>query len=222
MDKAATHTLADFYGIRQAGWECVSYSDFKRCPEKHVQRLERRFGDPMFIKPAGTGSSVGVSKVRDRAALAEAIAFAGGYDDKVIAEEFIDGREIEVAVLGNREPVASVCGEIIPGAEFYTYAAKYLDDTSSLKIPAPIDEKTSETVRETAIKAYKMAGCLGLARVDFFLSRKTGAVVFNEINTMPGFTSISMYPKLFEASGIPYSSLIDRLIELALEEHKNA
>lgn len=219
MDKVATHTLSDFNGIRQAGWESLDYADFVRRPEKHVSRLERRFGYPLFIKPAGTGSSVGVTKVKDRDGLLAAVALAGKYDNKVLAQEFIDGREIEVAVLGNREPVASVCGEITPGAEFYTYEAKYISTTSELMIPAPLPEDTAELLRETAVRVYKILGCRGLARVDFFVHRVTGAVIFNEINTMPGFTSISMYPKLFAASGIPYPALIDRLIELALEKN---
>ena len=142
---------------------------------------------------------------------------AGKYDDKVLVEEFIQGREVEVAVMGNDSPVASVCGEIDSGADFYDYEAKYITDTSVAYIPARIPEDVAETVRDTAVKIYKAIGCQGLSRVDFFVTWQDNKVVFNEINTLPGFTSISMYPKLFGASGIPYSQLIDQLIALALE-----
>jgi D-alanine-D-alanine ligase len=171
----------------------------------------------MFVKPAGTGSSVGVSKAADRAALEHALLHAGAFDEKILVEEFIHGREIEVAVLGNNSPVASVCGEIDSGAEFYDYDAKYITDTSVAYIPARIPEDVAEQVRDAAIKVYTAIGCRGLSRVDFFVTYADNRLVFNEINTLPGFTSISMYPKLFAASGIPYSQLIDRLLELAME-----
>ena len=171
----------------------------------------------MFVKPAGTGSSVGVSKAADRSALEAALLAAGKYDDKVLVEEFIHGREIEVAVMGNGNPVASICGEIDSGADFYDYDAKYVTDTSTAYIPARIDEDVEEIVREAAIKVYQAIGCQGLSRVDFFVTYEGNRVVFNEINTLPGFTSISMYPKLFAASGIPYTELIDELLKLAVE-----
>ena len=170
----------------------------------------------MFVKPAGTGSSVGVSKVRSREELFQALETALQYDRKVLVEEFIDGQEVECAVLGNDTPVASVCGEIDAGADFYDYEAKYVSDSSQLYIPARIDEAVAEEVRETAVRVYEAMGCCGLSRVDFFVTRD-GRVVFNEINTIPGFTSISMYPKLFAASGIPYGELIDQLLALAME-----
>ena len=182
-----------------------------------LEELEGRFDYPMFVKPAGTGSSVGVSKVSGREELRSALLTAGKYDDKVLVEEFIQGREVEVAVMGNDSPVASVCGEIDSGADFYDYEAKYITDTSVAYIPARIPEDVAETVRDTAVKIYKAIGCQGLSRVDFFVTWQDNKVVFNEINTLPGFTSISMYPKLFGASGIPYSQLIDQLIALALE-----
>ena len=182
-----------------------------------VELLESRFQYPMFVKPAGTGSSVGVSKAADRASLSKALDAAAAFDDKVLVEEFIHGREVEVAVMGNGNPVASICGEIDSGAEFYDYDAKYVTDTSVAYVPARIPEDVQEQVREAAVKVYKAIGCKGLSRVDFFVTYEGNRVVFNEINTLPGFTSISMYPKLFAASGIPYPELIDSLLELAME-----
>ena len=170
----------------------------------------------MFVKPAGTGSSVGVSKAVDRESLSRALTHAAQYDSKILVEEFIDGREIEVAVMGNDSPVASICGEIDSGAEFYDYDAKYVTDTSVAYIPARISEDVEEFVREQAVKIYSAIGCQGLSRVDFFVTADN-RVVFNEINTLPGFTSISMYPKLFAASGIPYKEIIDNLLQLAQE-----
>ena len=171
----------------------------------------------MFVKPAGTGSSVGVSKANNREALRNALLAAGEFDAKILVEEFIHGREIEVAVMGNESPVASVCGEIDSGADFYDYDAKYVTDTSVAYIPGRIPEDVAEQVREQAVKVYTAVGCQGLSRVDFFVTFTENRIVFNEINTLPGFTSISMYPKLFAASGIPYSDLIDQLLQLALE-----
>ena len=171
----------------------------------------------MFVKPAGTGSSVGVSKASDRASLENALAHAAKFDPKVLVEEFIRGREVEVAVLGNDSPAASICGEIDSGAEFYDYDAKYITDTSVAYIPARIDGEVAEQVRDAAVKIYSAIGCQGLSRVDFFVTYEDNRVVFNEINTLPGFTSISMYPKLFDASGLPYGDLIDELLRLAME-----
>ena len=182
--------------------------------------LEKKFAYPMFVKPAGTGSSVGVYKAADRTALSAALEGAAKYDDKVLVEEFIHGREIEVAVMGNENPVASICGEIDSGADFYDYDAKYITDTSTAYIPARIPQDVQENVREQAVKVYTAIGCKGLSRVDFFVTYEGNRVVFNEINTLPGFTSISMYPKLFAASGIPYSQLIDELLKLAVEAQK--
>ena len=182
-----------------------------------LDTLEERFAYPMFVKPAGTGSSVGVSKASDRESLTDALKSAAVYDEKILVEEFIHGREVEVAVMGNNSPVASICGEIDSGAEFYDYDAKYVTDTSVAYIPARIPEDVEESVREAAVKVYSAIGCQGLSRVDFFVTFEDNKVVFNEINTLPGFTSISMYPKLFAASGIPYSELIDELLKLALE-----
>ena len=217
MDKTLTKLVADHAGVTQADWQLVRSGDMGSRMEKTLDSLEARFRYPMFVKPAGTGSSVGVSKACDREDLRSALLAAGKYDDKVLVEEFIRGREVEVAVMGNDSPVASVCGEIDSGAEFYDYDAKYITDTSVAYIPARIPEDVAETVRDTAVKIYKAIGCQGLSRVDFFVTWQENKVVFNEINTLPGFTSISMYPKLFGASGIPYPQLIDQLIALALE-----
>ena len=220
MDKTLTKLVVDQAGITQAAWNLVRRSDMGSRMEGTLDALEARFAYPMFVKPAGTGSSVGVSKATEREDLKKALLEAGKYDDKVLVEEFIRGREIGVAVMGNESPVASVCGEIDSGADFYDYDAKYITDTSVSYIPARIPEDVAETVRDTAVKVYKAIGCQGLSRVDFFVTWQENRVVFNEINTIPGFTSISMYPKLFGASGVPYSQLIDKLLELALEASK--
>lgn len=217
MDKTLTKLVMDNAGVAQADWMLVRNSELKTRMTAVLDALEQKFSYPMFIKPAGTGSSVGVSKASDRIQLEKALSDAGAYDEKILVEEFIDGREIEVAVMGNDTPVASICGEIYAGAEFYDYNAKYITDTSVAYIPARIPDDVAESVRETAIKVYTAIGCKGLSRVDFFVTHKDNKIVFNEINTLPGFTSISMYPKLFEASGIPYGQLIDRLLALAVE-----
>ena len=217
MDKTLTKLVMDNAGIPQAAWQLVRASELKHRQDQIVENLESRFVYPMFVKPAGTGSSVGVSKAADREALVKALEFAGQYDEKILVEEFIRGREVEVAVMGNDNPVASICGEIDSGAEFYDYEAKYVTDTSTSYIPARISEEAQEQVRELAVKGYKAIGCQGLSRVDFFVCYDDERIVFNEINTLPGFTSISMYPKLFAASGIPYTQLIDQLLELAME-----
>ncbi len=217
MDKTLTKLVCDKAGIPQAAWELVTADSLDQRREKVLDRIEGRFAYPVFVKPAGTGSSVGVAKAKDRTALEKALLNAAQFDTKILVEEFIHGREVEVAVMGNGNPVASICGEIEAGAEFYDYEAKYISDCSTLHIPARIGEATGEKVRELAIRAYKALGCRGLSRVDFFVTFKGDDIVFNEINTLPGFTSISMYPKLFAASGIPYSQLLDRLLELARE-----
>lgn len=220
MDKTLTKLVADHAGVTQAAWHLVRGSDMGSRMEATLDSLEKQFQYPMFVKPAGTGSSVGVSKAGSREDLEKGLLAAGKFDDKVLVEEFIRGREIEVAVMGNESPVASICGEIDSGAGFYDYDAKYITDTSVAYVPARIPEDVAESVRDTAVKVYKAIGCQGLSRVDFFVTWQENRVVFNEINTLPGFTSISMYPKLFGASGIPYSQLIDQLLEFALEASK--
>lgn len=217
MDKTLTKLVMDNVGIPQAAWQLVRNSELNAHMDAIIAKLEQKFAYPMFVKPAGTGSSVGVSKAADRNALEAALRAAGSYDEKILVEEFIHGREVEVAVMGNNSPVASVCGEIDSGAEFYDYEAKYITDTSTAYIPARIPEEVEEQVRELAVKAYSALGCQGLSRVDFFVTFEDNRVVFNEINTLPGFTSISMYPKLFAASGIPYDQLVDELLRLAQE-----
>lgn len=217
MDKTLTKLAADAAGIPQAAWHLVRSSELSDSVDHLVAALEAKFAYPMFVKPAGTGSSVGVSKAADRSSLCKALENAAAYDEKILVEEFIHGREVEVAVMGNNSPVASVCGEIDSGADFYDYDAKYITDTSVAYIPARIPEEVAEQVRDAAVKVYTSIGCKGLSRVDFFVTFEDNRVVFNEINTLPGFTSISMYPKLFAASGIPYGQLIDELLKLALE-----
>ena len=217
MDKTLTKLVVDNAGVTQAAWKLVRASELHNHMDSVLDALENTFVYPVFVKPAGTGSSVGVSKAADREGLREALLQAGAYDEKILVEEFIHGREIEVAVMGNESPVASVCGEIDSGAEFYDYDAKYITDTSVAYIPARISEEVAEQVREQAVRVYTAVGCQGLSRVDFFVTYEDDRVVFNEINTLPGFTSISMYPKLFAASSIPYGELIDQLLALALE-----
>ena len=217
MDKTLMKLVADCAGIRQAAWQLVTAQELAVNAEGVLDAAEARFAYPMFVKPAGTGSSVGVSKVKNREALLTALQNAAKFDRKILIEEFINGREVEVAVLGNDAPAASICGEIDSGTEFYDYDAKYISDCARLYIPARIDEQTAENVRDTAIRVYQALGCKGLSRVDFFVTYDKNEIVFNEINTIPDFTSVSMYPKLFAASGIPYSEQLDRLIELATE-----
>lgn len=220
MDKTLTKLVADNAGVPQAAWELVRAKELSARMEQVIAKLESRFSYPVFVKPAGTGSSVGVSKAADRQQLEQALTKAAAFDDKLLVEEFIHGREVEVAVMGNANPVASICGEIDSGAEFYDYDAKYITDTSVAYIPARIYEEVAEQVREQAVRIYSAIGCQGLSRVDFFVTYEDQRVVFNEINTLPGFTSISMYPKLFAASGVEYEDLLDRLLELALEAHQ--
>jgi D-alanine-D-alanine ligase len=186
--------------------------------ETFCGEVEATLGYPCFVKPSNMGSSVGVSKAHDRAELREAIALALEYDEWVLVEEEVRGREIEVAVLGDHPPEASLPGEVVPGAEFYDYSDKYEDGRAKLLAPAPLDEAQTEEVRGLAIEAFEACRCEAMARVDFFLSEEHGFVV-NELNTIPGFTPISMYPRLWEVSGLAYSALLDRLVELAMERH---
>jgi D-alanine-D-alanine ligase len=223
MDKAVFKDV-----MRARGLPIVDYLVFKRKawdadPEAVVAEIEDQFRYPVFTKPANLGSSVGVAKCHDRTELVAGLQEAARYDRKLIVEAAVPkAREIEVSVLGNDDPIASVPGEIIPGREFYSYEAKYIDtgdEASELLIPAPLSAEMTEDVQELAVRVYKAIDCAGMARVDFLLSGETDTLYVNELNTIPGFTDISMYPKLWEASGIPYPELIDRLIELALERH---
>jgi D-alanine-D-alanine ligase len=183
-----------------------------------IRRAEELSKYPLFTKPANLGSSVGVTKCNNRSDLQEGLFEAAAYDRRVLIQRGVKNvREIEVSVLGNEDPQASVPGEVEPSREFYSYESKYIDGTSGLIIPAPLPPERTERIREIAVKAYKVIDCAGMARVDFFVEKDTNAIYLNEVNTIPGFTKISMYPKLWEASGLPYNKLVDRLIELALE-----
>jgi D-alanine-D-alanine ligase len=212
MDKDVAKRL-----LRDAGIAVAPFVVLGRNQTASFQALSEQFGLPMFVKPASQGSSVGVSKVTDEAGLTAALALAFEYDHKVLIEQGIVGREVECAVLGNREPQVSVCGEVVANDEFYAYDTKYLNDGQArIAIPAPLPTDLGEQVRDIALQAYRVLGCAGLSRVDFFVT-EAGAIIINEVNTIPGFTSISMYPKLWQASGMSYPDLIDRLITLALE-----
>lgn len=217
MDKAITNAVLDISGIAQARWLSVKKHEYFASPAEFGKKAADYLGFPLFVKPANAGSSVGISKVKDSGALNAAMEKAFEHDVKVVLEEGIDGHEIECAVLGNDLPKASTPGEVVPCNEFYDYEAKYIDGDSALIIPAKLPAETIEAVRRTALKAYKALGCSGLSRVDFFVRKSDGAVLLNELNTIPGFTSISMYAKLWESDGLPYGELVDKLICLAFE-----
>lgn len=217
MDKAVTHTLLAAVDIPQAHYLWFYADNYKTGTDKIKRKIQARLGYPIFVKPANAGSSVGVSKVHCEEELDAAVAKAAHEDSKIVVEENIDGQEVECAVLGNAHPDASVVGEIAPSADFYDYDDKYTNGTSQLYIPAHLSEETSEKIRLTAKRAYCLLGCSGLARVDFFVRKSDGAVILNELNTLPGFTAISMYPKLWDACGVSYPELLDKLIQLAFE-----
>jgi D-alanine-D-alanine ligase len=220
MDKAIAKVLFASRGLRVGPYEVVLRREWIENPKAVAARLLDSLGLPLFVKPANLGSSVGISKVKDPSALAGAMDLAAEFDRKVVVEAAIpDAREIECAVLGNDAPEASTPGEIVPSREFYDYEAKYLDEGSKSIIPAELEPAQAETIRRQAIEAFRAIDCSGMARVDFLLSRIDGAIYINEINTIPGFTTISMYSKMWEASGVPYPALLDRLISLALERH---
>jgi D-alanine-D-alanine ligase len=220
MDKAAMKDVFRSHGLPVPNYIVINRRDWETGPDAVGHRVANEIGYPCFVKPANMGSSVGVSKVHVASELTVAMNDAAQYDRKLLVEYAVpSAREIECSVLGNDQPVASVPGEVVPGHEFYDYVAKYIDDSSDLLIPAPIDPAVADRVRELSIKAFVAVDCAGMARVDFLLSRDTGELFISELNTIPGFTRISMYPKLWEASGIGYSELIDRLIQLALERH---
>ena len=221
MDKAVTNALADAADIAQARWRSITKFEFKNSSEILLEDAADYLGFPIFVKPANTGSSVGVSKAKNKMELFEAVESAFAFDDKVVLEEGIDGMEVECAVLGNDEPLASVPGEVVPCNEFYDYDAKYVAGTSELHIPARLPAEKLAEIRESACKVYQTLGCSGLARIDFFVRHSDGAVLLNEPNTIPGFTSISMYPKMFAASGIAYPELLDKLICLAIDKWSN-
>jgi len=219
MDKEIAKRLLREAGIPVTDWRTVHAHDLARDPKGVAMPIADELGLPLFVKPANSGSSVGIQKVTDAKSLPRALAEASRYDTKLIVEQGVDAREIEVAVLGNEEPEASVPGEIRPRRDWYDYEAKYVDESTELLVPAPISEEESERVRALALRAYRALEGAGMGRVDFLMSRKTGAFYLNEINSLPGFTEVSMYPRLWEASGLPYPQLLDRLIELALDRH---
>ncbi len=220
MDKAVMKDVLRSHGLPVVDYLVVKRLKWESDPDSVRASVASSIGYPCFVKPANLGSSVGISKAHSAAEIDAAFDLAAQYDRKLLVERCVDqAREIEVSVLGNDDPIASLPGEVIPSREFYDYAAKYLDNASQLLIPAPLEAEVTEQVRQLALDAYLAFDCAGMARVDFLLSRTTRELFVSELNTIPGFTAISMYPKLWEASGIAYSALIDRLIELALERH---
>ena len=221
MDKDVAKRLLRDAGIPVVPWVTVTRMEWERARDR-VLRDAGGLGLPLFIKPARAGSSVGVKKAKAPGELAAAVDFAFRYDDKILIEKGIDAREIECAVLGNGDPKASVLGEVIPRHEFYSYESKYIDPNGAeLSMPAKVEGAVAETIRTDAVRGYLALCCSGMARVDFFLEKSGGRHYLNEINTLPGFTSISMYPKLWECTGVPYGELIDKLIELAMERHRS-
>jgi D-alanine-D-alanine ligase len=229
MDKDVMKRLFGAAGLPQTPYVTLLRGEWRAEPKKCVKKIETALAYPVFVKPANLGSSVGISKVHDRSELAAAMDLAASFDRKLVIEQGVGGpgakpRELEVAVLGNDAPEASVVGEIVPGAEFYDYEAKYHSDASVPIIPAELTKAEVKQIQAMAIAAFRACDCSGLARVDFLMEPrvkgKPSRIYLNEINTMPGFTSISMYPKLWGASGLPYKKLIDRLIELAVERQR--
>ena len=217
MDKALMKAAFAAAGLPLLPWLLVHRRELTRDPEAVYQRIEASLHYPVFVKPANMGSSVGVNKANDRLGLQAALSEAAGYDRRIVIEQGISAREIEISVLGNDEPHASIPGEIVPSREWYDYAAKYLDGTSQILIPAPIDAALAARVGELAVAAFRAIDGAGLARVDFLLDKISGELWLNEVNTMPGFTSISMYAKMWAASGLDYPALLDQLIALAFE-----
>jgi D-alanine-D-alanine ligase len=217
MDKDVMKRLFRDAGLPVVPWVVVLRREWEEEPTRVRRRIEEEIGYPLFVKPANLGSSVGISKVTRRRGLAAALDLGAEYDRKILVEKAVDAREIECSVLGNDRPQASLPGEVIPINEFYDYEAKYLKEGSELIIPAKLTPRQTKQVQQLALGAFQATDCAGMARVDFLLDRKTGKVFVNEINTIPGFTPISMYPKMWAASGIPYPQLLDRLVALALE-----
>lgn len=230
MDKAYTKMIFEKAGLKQAPYVYIredkgkyryienDFTETNCTLEEVSKKIEENISYPMFIKPSNSGSSVGINKAKTKEELKNAIKFASKYDKKILIEQGIDGREVECAVLGNEDVIASCIGEVLSAEEFYSFDSKYNNQESRTQIPADLPEKITEKIRKQAIKAFKAVNGSGLSRVDFFVENKTNEIIINEINTMPGFTNISMYPKLFEASGISYSELLDRIINLALEK----
>jgi D-alanine-D-alanine ligase len=216
MDKGVFKDIMRANDIPVVESEIVLRREIKKISENLLERVERVSPYPIFTKPANMGSSVGVTKCRNRVDLYEGLMEAARYDRRVLVERGVNAREIEISVLGNDDPRASIPGEIIPAADFYSYEAKYHDSNSRLVIPAKLPSETVEQMRTIAVRAYKAIDCAGMARVDFLLEKDSGLFYINELNTIPGFTQISMYPKLWDASGLPYSDLVDKLVNFAL------
>jgi D-alanine-D-alanine ligase len=219
MDKDVAKRLLQVAKIPVVPWITVHRHDWESNPEEIQAAAELKFRYPVFVKPATLGSSVGMTKVHSRAEFASALSLASEFAMKILVEESVTAREIEVSVLGNHNPQASVPGEIVPHREFYDYTAKYLEQGTQLLIPANLKPAQVEKIQKYAVDAFRALELSGMARVDFFLEKKGGKIYLNEVNTIPGFTSISMYPKLWEATGIPFRELLDKLIALALEQH---
>ncbi|PYT93960.1 MAG: D-alanine--D-alanine ligase A [Acidobacteria bacterium] len=220
MDKDVAKRLLQVAKIPVVPWIAVQRADWERIPKEIQKAVEKKFKYPVFVKPATLGSSVGMTKVHSRAEFAGALNLAAGFAMKILVEQCVVGREIEVSVLGNHDPKASIPGEIVPHREFYDYTAKYLEEGSQILIPAKLKPAQTNKIQKYAVEAFRALELNGMARVDFFVEKKAGKIYLNEVNTIPGFTSISMYPKMWEASGIPFRELIDKLIELALEMHR--
>ena len=221
MDKTAAKKLFRQAGLYVPHFREVLRSEWRKNPDFQIALIEKEFTYPCFVKPVNAGSSVGVSKAHDREELVQALNEAGKFDRKMLIETFVKGRELEVSVLGNDDPIASIPGEIVPCHEFYDYNAKYIDNRSELRIPAPLSAEKTEEIRRQAVIAFRAIDGAGMARVDFFYEEAAERLVINELNTIPGFTSISMYPKLWEASGISYPELVRKLVELACERFQD-
>lgn len=221
MDKITAHKLFKFSNVPVVDKIWFSVFEYNKSKKDVLKKIERELGYPCFIKPSNLGSSVGITKAHNRKELIEGIKIAFEYDTNILLEQAVkNAREIEVSVLGNHEPVASIPGEVIPSNEFYDYDAKYVDGKSKIEIPAKLPNEIKKMIQEYAVMGYRAVGCSGMARADFLVEKDTLKIYLNELNTIPGFTSISMYPKLWEASGLPYPKLLDRLINLAIERNK--
>jgi D-alanine-D-alanine ligase len=217
MDKAMAKTILAQEGLPQAPWRLITRKEWERDPDACTEWAGEILGWPCFVKPANMGSSVGVVKAHDPSEFPAAMREACRFDRRILIEKGIDARELEISVLGNDEPIASIVGEVVPCNEFYDYNAKYVDENSELLVPAPIDRGTMAEIQEMAIAAFRALDLAGMARIDFFMDRKSDQIYINEVNTIPGFTAISMYPRLWQGSGMPLDELVDRLIGLALE-----
>ena len=219
MDKIYTKYLLENFNIKQADYVVINKHEYEKNKDIILEKIERKLGYALFIKPSNSGSSVGITKAHNKEELVKGVEEALKYDRKILVEKAINAREIEVAVLGNDYPEAAIPGEVIPAKEFYDYEAKYKSEASKLLIPAALSEAKLQTIRQQAVKIYTILDCAGMARVDFLVDKETEDVYLNEVNTIPGFTKISMYPKMWQATGKTYGQLIDELIQLAIERN---